>query len=432
MPTPQHRNRLGRFTTTLAILGMALVGSSAIAQGALASKKVPGFKVISTNRGMENDKRHFLFLTPVTFPNPLAPSAEMFPIRPVSGSAIVNLQGKVIWYRPAPGNQEETINFQVQKYKGKPVLTWWQGIGFGRPFGSGEDLIYSLSGKKIASVKAGNGFPTNGHEFLLTNRNTALVQAVRLNKVNLTSIGGPSNQTVAEESLQEIDLKTGAVLFDWRPADHVPYTDTYVPLPPSPEQPWDWFHANAFHIDKDGNFLINSRNTWTIYKVDRANGGLIWKLGGKSSTLKLQAGPGESLNSANLLFAWQHDPVAVGPNEYTVYADEGGFPKLRPASQAEVIKVDPATSTATLVNSYKQPKGQVAHFEGSVQRLPNGNLNVGWGALQNCCTIFSESGEVLFNARFTDEKVSTYRSFLQTLSPKQLEELGSSTWSRMK
>ena len=60
---------------------------------------------------------------------------------------------------------------------------------------------------------------------------------------------------------------------------------------------WEYFHVNSVDVDSDGNFLVSSRNTSTIYKIDRATGKIIWRLGGKKSDFKL--GPG-------VRFDWQH------------------------------------------------------------------------------------------------------------------------------
>jgi hypothetical protein len=59
--------------------------------------------------------------------------------------------------------------------------------------------------------------------------------------------------------VQEIDISTGKVLFQWNSADHVPYRDSHNPLPGSATLRWDWFHINAVHLDTDGNLLISSR-----------------------------------------------------------------------------------------------------------------------------------------------------------------------------
>lgn len=79
--------------------------------------------------------------------------------------------------------------------------------------------------------------------------------------------------------MQEIDIATGRVLFQWNSADHVPYSQSEQPLPASPSTPWDWFHINVVHLDSDGNLLIDARNTWTTYKVDRSDGHIIARRG---------------------------------------------------------------------------------------------------------------------------------------------------------
>ena len=129
---------------------------------------------------------------------------------------------------------------------------------------------------------------------------------------NLTSIGGPADQTVINGVVQEIEIRTGRVLFQWNSEDHVPFSQSEQPLPASPSTPWDWFHINAVHLDTDGNLLIDARDTWTTYKVNRFTGQIIWQLGGKDSSFRLQAAPGQSLDDAGEIFAWQHDPEALG------------------------------------------------------------------------------------------------------------------------
>ena len=85
-------------------------------------------------------------------------------------------------------------------------------------------------------------------------------------------------------------------MFQWDSAAHVPYANSYAPLPSSPTTPWDWFHINAVHLDADSNLLVSSRNTWTVFKVDRHTGQVMWQLGGKHSSFALRAAPGQVLD----------------------------------------------------------------------------------------------------------------------------------------
>jgi hypothetical protein len=369
------------------------------------------------------------------------------------GPEIVTTTGKVVWFHRLPVGDVAT-DFRAQTYLGQPVLTWFQsgsqganqgpgpvaegGAGPARPGQagpgpaaqagpspavhgypgavgpglsgpSGTDYIYNAHYQRIASVQAGNGDATNFHEFLITPWNTALITATRVTTANLTSIGGPANQQVIDGLVQEVDIKTGRVIFQWDSTGHVPYAGSYMPLPSSSNMPWDWFHINAVHLDTDGNLLVSSRNTWTVFKVDRQTGAIMWQLGGKHSSFKLQAAPGQVLDHDGKIFAWQHDPEAVGGGEYTVFDDESGG-NLLGSSRAVTVRLDLTTHVATLLKSDEQPEGQVAQVMGNAQTTPGGELFVGWGSLPYISE-FSPSGKLLFNAELPPG-VETYRAYL--------------------
>jgi Arylsulfotransferase (ASST) len=195
----------------------------------------------------------------------------------------------------------------------------------------------------------------------------------------------------------------------------VPYGDSHAPLP-QPGQPWDWFHINAVHLDTDGNLLISSRFTWTIYKVNLRTGAIMWQLGGKHSTFAINAAPGQKLDSAGEIFAFQHDPEPLGGNVYTVFDDESdGQSTLYSCSCEVTISLDLATGTATLIKSVNQPEGLTAAATGSAQTTRNGDLFVSWGGL---CYFseFSPSGKLLFNAKLPDG-VGTYRAYRLPWNP---------------
>ncbi|MDT4919351.1 MAG: hypothetical protein QOI15_253 [Pseudonocardiales bacterium] len=324
-----------------------------------------------------------------------------------NGAEILDASGKVIWFHPVPAGQE-AADFRTQTYRGKPVLTWWQGTGLGG-LASGVDYIYDRHYRQIAEVHAGNGYTADGHEFLITPNDTALVLAYTTATADLTGIGGAPDQTVVNGVVQEIDIRTGKVLFEWNSQDHVPFAESEQPLPAAPTTPWDWFHINAVHLDSDGNLLVDARNTWTVYKVDRRTGHIDWKLGGKDSSFTLRAGPGEQLNAAGKLFAWQHDPEALGSGRYTVFDNDSTGAPLYPTSRVVTVQLDTRRRLATLVSSINQPEGLVAPSQGNAQTTETGNLVVGWGALPYFAE-FSRSGELLFDARFPDG-VNSYRAY---------------------
>jgi Arylsulfotransferase (ASST) len=156
-----------------------------------------------------------------------------------NGPEIVDGQGRIIWFQAVPAGQT-AADFRPQTYHGQKVLTWWQGTGLGG-VSDGTDIIANSSGHQIAAVKAGDGLTTDGHEFLITPQNTALVLSYDIETADLTSIGVPADQKVIDGVVQEVDIKTGKVLLSWNSADHVPYSVSEQPLPASATTPWDWF-----------------------------------------------------------------------------------------------------------------------------------------------------------------------------------------------
>jgi hypothetical protein len=324
-----------------------------------------------------------------------------------SGPEILDRHGKLVWFHAIPAGQT-AADFRSQTYRGRRVLTFWQGTGLGG-LATGTDYIYNDRYQQIGTVNAGNGLSADGHEFLITPSNTALILAYTTAKADLTSIGGPADQTVINGVVQEVDIRTGEVLFQWNSADHVPFAQSEQPLPSSASVPWDWFHVNAVHLDTDGNLLVDARNTWTTYKVSRSSGTIIWQLGGKASSFKLQAGPGQSLNNAGEIFAWQHDPEALGHDRYTIFDNEStGAPEFS-VSRAVTVQLDERSHVATLIASDNQPEGLLAPSQGNAQTTDGGGLFVGWGSLPYVSQ-FDRQGRLVFNAQFP-AGVNTYRAY---------------------
>ena len=325
-----------------------------------------------------------------------------------SGPEIVSITGKVLWFHQLAG--EVADDFRTQTYLGKPVLTWFQMVN-----GVGEGVIDSDRYQQITTVRPASGYAADFHEFLITPWNTALILADTPGTANLTSLGLSAHQQVSDGVVQEIDIRTGKLLFQWDSADHVPYSDSHAPMG-QPGQPWDWFHINAVHLDTDGNLLISSRFTWTIYKVNIRTGAIMWELGGKQSSFTLRAAPGQVLDKAGEIFAFQHDPEALGGGEYSVFDDESDGPTtLLAHSRAVIMRLDLATRTATLIWSASQPEGLVAGATGNAQPLRNGDMFISWGGL-GYLSEFSRTGKLLFNAELQGG-AATYRAYLLPWPP---------------
>jgi hypothetical protein len=300
-----------------------------------------------------------------------------------NGPVIMDNQGRPVWFLPL--TSEVAGDFRVQTYRGQPVLTWAQGRSFQDAVpGTGKGYILDPAYRVVATIQAGNGMNEDLHEFQLTPEGTALITIYHVVAMDLTSYGGVSDGLVLEGAVQEIDVASGNVLFEWHSLDHVTLDESNFAVPATRTM-HDYFHINAVTRDLDGNLLISARHTSTIYKVNRATGEIMWRLGGKRNNFAL--GDGVS-------FGWQHNVVAVDAGTIRLFDnDSNGRP-----SQVLWIRHDDRAMTATLVRSIQHPTGIASYAEGSAQALPNGNTIVGWGS-SGGMSEFDANGTVVFDGR---------------------------------
>ena len=307
------------------------------------------------------------------------------------GPCILDDYGNVVWFKPL---DKTAIDFRVQSYQGKPVLTWWEGAISQLGVGQGEGVILDHTYTEIARVRAGNGLQADVHELLLTPTGTALVTIYNSVQRDLTAVGGPAAHNTWDSIIQEIDVKTGNVVFEWHSLDHVPITDSYAPI----LDPYDYFHINSIDVDYDGNLLVSARNTSAIYKIDKSTGNVMWTLGGRSSTIEM--GP-------RVFFMYQHD-ARVHPDGTITLFDDGPGPS---SQQARAIRlgVDVPGRSAVLLQEYTHPQALIVQAMGNAQQLAGDSLLVGWGT-QPYLTEFGPQGEVRFDAKFTGDSWN-YRAF---------------------
>ena len=313
------------------------------------------------------------------------------------GPMIVDAAGHLVWFKPM-GRDRIATDLRAQTWQGKPVLTWWQGgliVGDGR----GEGVIYDTSYRRIASVHAGNGYDMDLHEFTLTPRGTALVIAYSRVKQDLRAVGGRGHGVAVDGIVQEIDIKTGLVLFEWHSIGSVALDEGNGPAPKGDGE-YDYMHVNSVALDTNGDFIVSARNTWTVYKVDRTRAQVVWRLGGQRPTFKM--GPGTTT-------AWQHSARPQPDGTITIY-DNGASPAVHKRSRAITVRIDEKAKTASLVSSLSHPRGLLSATQGSVERLANGDTFVGAGS-QRWFSEYSPSGELMFDGHLARGNDS-YRAFL--------------------
>ena len=317
-----------------------------------------------------------------------------------NGASILDNAGEPVWFFPAEITVEELYDFRAQRYQGEPVLTWWQGIVTGG-HGYGHFVIRDDSYELVTAFPAGNGYPgADLHEFVITPRDTALILIYHVIGWDLSPVGGEVDGFAIDSIVQEIDIATGAVIFEWHSLDHIPLDEAIVEVSgENPEAAYDYFHINSVGEDTDGNLLVSARNTWACYKLDRATGEIIWRLGGKRSSYDL----GEGVETA-----YQHDIRMMDNGDVTLF-DNGAGPKVHEISRGIRVALDHDAGTATLVREYVHPESILSFSQGNMQVLPNGNVFIGWGD-QQFASEFAADGTLLRDWVLPEEKQS-YRAY---------------------
>jgi hypothetical protein len=163
----------------------------------------------------------YVFVAPKNGPGEKGPGQR--------GPLILDGEGRPVWFRPLREEGVDAMDFKAQRFRGRPVITWWQGPH--TTYGQGEYAVLARSYGEVARVGAGGGYLADLHEFLITERNTALVTVYGHESRDLSAAGGAGSALVAEGIVQEVDVESGEVLFEWHSLEHVGIEESYFPPP---------------------------------------------------------------------------------------------------------------------------------------------------------------------------------------------------------
>src|SRR5262249_23198750 len=147
---------------------------------------------------------------------------------------------------------------------------------------------------------------------------------------NLSAYHGTGAGSVVDNVIQEVDVKTGLVEWEWHSIGNIGLDESEVPPPTQRGAEWDYMHMNAVSEMANGDLLVSARNTWGVYEISRTTGKVVWRLGGKKPTFKMGAGTA---------FAFQHDAREAGDGSITIF-DDSAAPPQRKHSRAIRISVN--------------------------------------------------------------------------------------------
>ena len=312
----------------------------------------------------------------------------------MTGPLIVDSSGEPVWIGP----DLRAYDLRVRRYRGRPVLTFWHSVNAPR---AGEVVIMDRSYQRIATVTT-RGVAADAHEAILTPRGTALLIGYRTVRRDLSRFGGPKNGWVRDNVVQEGDVETGRLLFEWSAIEHIPLADGRIRKDPygigTKAEPWDYIHINSVAEDGDA-LLVSARNTCAVYRIDRRTGKVDWILGGRSGDFRFADGA---------RFFWQHDARRHPDGTITLFDNHGTYDRGG-QSRGLRLRVNEKTHRVRVVHAYRLPDGRLAATQGNMFVRPNRHVVIGWGSSPQFSE-FAADGRLLLDADFgTGESYRVYR-----------------------
>jgi hypothetical protein len=291
----------------------------------------------------------------------------------------------VWWYGSNPG----PIDAKFVAEDGSPTrIAWW-----GQFSGADGYRIRELDGTVVHTVSAVSG-STDIHELQREPNGDYLVTSYQpRDHVDLSAFGGGPDETVVDAVVEEINPAGGEV-WSWSTQGHIGLEETGRWWPTAlANSPHDIVHMNAVEPVGDNAILISLRHTDAVYKVDKATGNVVWKLGGTWTPRSLAV---KSDPQGAYPLGGQHDPRLQPDGTISIYDNDTNLP-----TPPRVVRyqIDEAAKTATLVEQITDPKAPGSFCCGSSRRSSDGSWLISWGG-NSLVTEFDAAGQRTFRLSF--------------------------------
>jgi hypothetical protein len=284
-------------------------------------------------------------------------------------------------------------------------LAWWTNGTVG-PFGVDPNAVYQefgLNGSVKETIRA-VGMNTDLHDMQQLPNGDHLVLAYSFRPhVDLTDFGYGSDSTVLDAVIQQVNAD-GDLVWSWNSKDHIDLAETGRWWSALHEPNFDITHVNSIEPDGDS-IIVSFRHLDAVYSIDRSTGDINWKLGGTQTpeSLTVKKDP-----YGDYPLGGQHDARIDKHGNLTVFDDQtepacGGRPPAPKCSlppRAVEYKIDEDAGTATLINSFSDPKVDSTWCCGGTRKTKNRGWIVAWGGVPKA-TGFAPDGAITQRYDFT-------------------------------
>lgn len=274
------------------------------------------------------------------------------------------------------------------------------------------DRVRMITNKSVKPLQ-----PNECHDYIYIDDNHYFVSGYIFDKTSQWE-GKGDNYNITNVVLQEI--KNNELLWHWESKEHLDlFTDSWND-DKTDDAGADYCHFNSMYIDpNDNNLICSFRNTHTILKINKSNGEILWKLGGKSD-----------------MFNVPHDQVWTGQHDCKVLDSRDGiihmtFYDNHMIGNSYVVDITINETDKTIVELKKYKfKNYIGAYMGGVTKLSKfkDRYSINWGMGNQ--TLVSEVDfsktipEEIFSITCNTEDCDSYRVFRTITSvPSDDEEI---------
>ena len=208
------------------------------------------------------------------------------------------------------------------------------------------------------------------HEFTLTPGGDALFTVYSPILVHLPGSPSGTLSPLLDSIVQQVDVRTGLVVWEWHSYGHIPLADSYAT--PENSASYDAYHINSIQNLNGGRVLISARDTSAVYEIDRATGRIRWTLGGKANDFQ---------HRHDARFWFQHDAQLLPGHRISDVRRRGGSAEegavlAGPVPEARTrASARPRSSSSTSARATPPRRARAA-----CRRARSGNVFVGFGS----------------------------------------------------
>jgi len=263
---------------------------------------------------------------------------------------------------------------------------------------------FRLDGSYVKTFGAAGPFPVDKHELQVLANGDYLLAVVTSRHADLSPCGGPATgASVSDQQIQELS-SDGSLQWSWDTAAHIPISEVSSAWWPECRA-GDPYHFNAIE-DLGDSILVNFRHLQAVYKISKATGQIVWKLGGTARPDNTNlAVVNDPVFDTGGSFGGQHDIRRLADGTFTLH-DNGS--RTARAPRAVRYRIDEKRRTATLLEQVVSSSNPSSWCCGSARKLLEGDWVVAWG--DDDVEEVTPSGAVVWSLRF-DGGVSSYRAY---------------------